>query len=90
MRAHFLVLAAVGLTALHAGQSSGSYSASCGLGVRWDVSESGYAGTWIRRGNTSTFDATWQKGSESGTSTLTMSLSGNRVTIQRQDAANFG
>jgi hypothetical protein len=64
-------------------------SLGCGLGARWEVSESGYAGTWVRRGNTSTFDATWQRGSERGTSTLTMSLSGNRVNIQRQDAANF-
>jgi hypothetical protein len=72
------------------GQASGAYSTACGLGVRWEVSESGWTGVWIRRGNSNTFDATWRKGGEIGTSTLTIALSGNRLTIQRQDAANFG
>ena len=89
MRANVLVLAALGLTVLHGAQASDSYSAGCGLGVRWDVLEGGFTGTWVRRGSTNTFDATWQRGNERGSSTLTMSLSGNQVTIQRQDAASF-
>ncbi len=83
-------VASLVLTAMQAGQSANAYSAACGLGVRWEVSESGWAGVWIRRSDSNTFDATWRKGGETGHSTLTITLSGNRVAIQRQDAASFG
>ena len=60
------------------------------LGARWDVSESGWTGSWVRRGSSNIFDATWQKGGDTGSSVLTMSLTGNRVHIERRDASNWG
>jgi hypothetical protein len=90
MRANVLVLAALGVTFLHAGQASRAYSAACGLGARWDASENGWTGTWVRRGASNTFDATWRKDNSTGSSVLTMSLTGNRVRIERRDVSSFG
>jgi hypothetical protein len=66
------------------------WTAACGLGVQWDVSESGWSGTWIRRGSSNIFDASWRKGGDVGSSVLTMSLNGNRVHIERRDAPTWG
>lgn len=60
------------------------------LGVQWDVSESGWTGTWVRRGTSNIFDATWRKGGNTGSSVLTMTLTGSRVHIERKDASNWG
>ena len=71
--------------------SAGTASApACGLGARWDASENGWTGTWVRRGTSNTFDATWRKDNSTGSSVLTMSLTGNRVRIERRDVSSFG
>jgi len=67
--------------------STGTTSA-CGLGVRWDESEAGWKGSWARRGDTNTFDATWTKGGEKVTATLTITINGNAVTVERPNASD--
>jgi len=68
----------------------GPYTAACGLGVQWDLSESGWTGTWIRRGNTNIFDATWRKSGTTFSSVLTMTQTGSRIQIVRRDAPSGG
>lgn len=52
----------------------------------WDETESGWVGVWTRRGSSNTFDASWRN-QTGGThrAVLTMNVTGNRVTIARQD-----
>ena len=64
-------------------------SLSCGLGTRWDEEESGWNGTWTRRGTSSTFDAAWRNSGNTGSSVLTMTATGNKVHIERRDSASF-
>ena len=90
MRAIVLIVAILGLSAVCSGQSTRSYSPGCGLGARWDLVESGWTGTWVRRGSSNTFDASWGKGGASGSSVITMTLTGDRVHVDRRDAAEFG
>lgn len=90
MRTRVLILSVLGLCAACSGQSTRAYSPACGVGVRWDESENGWNGTWTRRGTSNTFDAVWSNGGASGSSVLTLTLTGNRVHIERRDAASFG
>ena len=64
-------------------------SLSCGLGTRWEEEESGWNGTWTRRGTSNTFDAAWRNSGNTGSSVLTMTASGNKVHIERRDSASF-
>lgn len=58
----------------------------CGLGILWKEAESGWTGTWRRRGDSNVFDARWERaGFRPIEQILTMTLSGNTVTIFRQD-----
>jgi len=64
-------------------------SGGCGLGMRWDESEEGWAGTWTRRGNSNIFDVMSSKpGLQSLTAVQTINISGNRVFISRTNASD--
>ena len=89
MHATVLIVALLGLSAVCSGQASSTYSAGCGLGARWEETENGWSGTWTRRGNSNTFDAAWRNSGSTGSSVLTMTMTGNRVHIERRDAASF-
>lgn len=67
------------------GGNSGS-GRNCGLGRRIVEYENDFTGIWTRRGNTSTFDSVWTRGSERVYAVLDISLVGNRITVQRTDA----
>ena len=90
MRAIFLIAVILATSAACYGQSTRTYSSSCGLGARWEETENGWNGTWTRRGNSNIFDAAWRNGSATGSSVLTMTLNGNRVHIERRDSGSFG
>lgn len=55
----------------------------CGLGRLWRDTEDGWSGTWVRRGDSNFFDATWTNGNASDRADLQISLSGQRVHILR-------
>lgn len=58
----------------------------CGLGTVWDEYESGWIGKWTRRGTSNVFDARWEKSGWSPIENiLTINISGNNVSIHRQD-----
>jgi hypothetical protein len=58
----------------------------CGLGTSWDENESGWTGAWRRRGDSNVFDARWTRsGYNPMDQVLTITLSGNSVSIFRQD-----
>lgn len=52
------------------------------LGHEWSMSEAGYTGRWVRRGNSDTWDATWSAGQ---VAILSMTLTGSTVRISRRD-----
>ncbi len=56
------------------------------LGWQWQVYESGWYGTWTRRGNTNIFDAQWGDGQI--TAELTISSQGNQVSIARRNSSD--
>lgn len=53
------------------------------LGRVWNESESGWTGTWTRRGNSSVFDAVWRKGGGTVRALLSIRITGNRVFVSR-------
>ena len=54
------------------------------LGRVWQESESGWSGVWTRRGDSNVFDAVWNKpGQATVHAVMTMTVSGNTVSIQR-------
>jgi len=57
-----------------------------GLGRIWRVREGPHTGTWTRRGQSTVFDGVWSEGTRT---TLTISVSGGRVTIQREDGCFY-
>ncbi len=57
-----------------------------GVGSIWRVREGPHTGTWTRRGQSSLFDGAWSEGTRT---TLTISVSGDRVTIQRADGCFY-
>lgn len=68
--------------------------AGCGLGARWEVVDAngGWSGIWARRGNSNVFDALWRRSGERDvTGTLSITISGSRVTAYRNtDPNRFG
>ena len=52
------------------------------LGTEWSVTEAGITGRWVRRGTSDTWDATWANGAAA---TLTISITGDQVRINRKD-----
>lgn len=58
------------------------------LGRQWRETESGWQGVWTRRGNSSVFEARWGSGPGAVAAVLTISLAGNRVTIQRRSSTD--
>lgn len=58
------------------------------LGTEWSESEGGWGGRWVRRGQTNTFDATWNNGGWEVKAVLTISISGNRVSVHRVNASD--
>jgi len=68
------------------GAGGGAGPFRCGLGSTWTESESGWTGTWTRRGTSNTFDAHWERsGFKAIDQILTMTINGNVVEITRQD-----
>jgi len=66
---------------------SSSVQAGCGLGVRWDETESGWTGTWTRRGESDTFDAHWtHPGAQPTTALLRVGIAGSTVNVERTQA----
>ncbi len=60
-------------------------SSSC----RWDEAEYNWKGTWIRRGNTNTYDATWTlAGQNNVTAVLTITRNGNAISINRTGSSD--
>jgi hypothetical protein len=58
------------------------------LGSEWSERESNWIGRWVRRGKTSTFDATWTRDGEEVEGILTIDIVGNHVTIDRSNASD--
>jgi hypothetical protein len=56
------------------------------LGTEWDENESGFSGTWTRRGTSNVFDASWNGGAI--TAVLSMSTNGADVSIQRRNSSD--
>jgi hypothetical protein len=71
-------------------RSGGGGGGGCGLGRRITEYENGFTGIWTRRGRGSTYDAIWTRGSDRAEAVLDIRLIGNRVTVQRTDAAWMG
>jgi len=56
------------------------------LGTIWNVTENGWNGEWKRNGTSNTFSGVWTRGSERGSSVLTITMTGvNTVSILRRD-----
>lgn len=59
------------------------------LGRRWSESESGWSGTWTRRGTSNVFDAVWTQGAQRPiTAVLTIHMNGNQVRIERRHSSD--
>ena len=58
------------------------------LGTEWSESEGGWGGRWVRRGQSNTFDATWNNGGWEVKAVLTITISGNRVSVHRVNASD--
>ena len=68
------------------GGGAGGGTLRCGLGRVWRESESGWTGTWTRRGDSGVFDAHWERtGWRPIDQIATISVSGGRISIFRQD-----
>ncbi len=67
------------------GAGGGTGPLRCGLGSTWRESESGWIGTWTRRGTSNTFDGHWERsGWRPIDQLLSVNFSGNTVSIFRQ------
>ena len=79
-----------------AGNSSAGTSGGAGtpggggdpLGTEWSETESGWSGRWTRRAGTNTFDAVWSNGGSEVRATLTITIAGDRVTVNRVNASD--
>ena len=67
----------------------GKVTSKCGLGERWDETEVGWTGVWIRRGKSNVFDAQWTLGGRKEKAMLTISIHGNTVVVKRQQSSGF-
>lgn len=74
------------LIALQCDRPSTGYALADPYGTRWSESEGGWSGDWVRRGNSNVFDASWGGGSVRAV--LTISISGNQVSVDRQSATD--
>jgi tetratricopeptide (TPR) repeat protein len=54
------------------------------LGREWSETENGFIGRWVRRGNSNIWDASWNNGP---VAELSISIAGDKVTINRRDVA---
>lgn len=78
------------------GEGGSTSNLRCGLGQFWDVvdTDGEWIGVWTRRGDSNIFDGRWkQPGYQDVIATLTIQISGNQVTVERQDIGdpnNFG
>lgn len=57
-------------------------------GFIWFVQESGWDGTWTRRGASNVFDAIWTSGGATVTAVMTVVRQGNNVTITRTNSSD--
>lgn len=57
------------------------------LGSHWCETEGSWSGTWLRRGTTNTFDATWTSGASTVTGVLNATTSGANVTFRGNSPA---
>jgi hypothetical protein len=93
---HFLVLSLMFLLVIASGLIGFPTSAqnplatlTCGLGSYWLVQDNDWISVWMRRGDSSTFDARgafWME--DDGSATLDITLNGNDVSISRVDDPN--
>jgi alkylated DNA nucleotide flippase Atl1 len=60
------------------------------LGRVWQESESGWQGVWTRRGTSNVFDAVWADGSARASAELTITISGDQVTVDRRNQTDSG
>ena len=67
--------------------SSGSVT-GCGLGRVWDDVESGHNQTWTRQGDSNVFKAAGIVNGEKFTATQSITITGNRVSINRYEASD--
>ena len=69
---------------------TGSAGAPAGdpLGTEWSESEGGWSGRWTRRPGTNIFDAVWGNGGSEVRATLTINITGDRVTVNRVNASD--
>lgn len=64
--------------------SASAGGGACGLGRRWDEAEDGWTGVFTRRGESAVFDAAWVSPTgQRATAIMTIGVSGNNVTIRR-------
>lgn len=74
------------LIALQCDRPANGYALADPLGTRWSESEGGWSGDWVRRGTSNVFNASWGGGSIRAV--LTISISGNQVSVSRQNATD--
>ncbi len=58
------------------------------LGKIWRVKDEGWEGVWTRRGSSNVFDGVWTKGSQKLTAVLTITITGEVVTVDRTQSSN--
>lgn len=63
-------------------------SGICSSAARWNETEAGYTGTWVRRGNSNEYDAVWTKDRRQVTGVLTITTQGNRVFVRRTSSSD--
>ncbi len=63
---------------------------SANLGSVWNEQEAGWQGVWTRVGKSNSFQAVWTKDAKVVRANLTMRLSGNVVSISRDDTMGSG
>ncbi|WP_064033424.1 hypothetical protein [Methylosinus sp. R-45379] len=60
------------------------------LGTVWNETEAGWQGSWTRVGKTEKYKAVWTKGDREVRADLTMSITGDAVSIVRRDTSGPG
>jgi len=60
----------------------------CGLGTKWDVTESGHRMTWTRQGNSNVFSVTGTVNGTSFTAEQRITITGNKVSVDRYRASD--
>lgn len=89
IRAGVLKLVAVMALSI-AGANAANAQAAVDLGTIWNEQEAGWQGVWTRVGRSNTFQAVWTKDNRVVRANLQMTVSGNVVSITRDDTSGPG